>query len=350
MRQRDLSLDIIRIFACLMVVTTHAPMPATEAHSVLLAGISLFTLPCNALFFMVSGALLLPTPKTDRKLAPPYEFLKKRLGKVLIPTLLWSLFYIVVRAINYNLTIVEIVRSVLSLPFSPQGHGVLWFMYALVGLYLLSPILSAWLKTASEKEELLYLSLWAITLLYPILHKVVIVNTSISGILYNFSGYAGFFLLGHYLQHYGKRIRMWHSVALYALAIVLPLAIRLAHIDVDISMFMGDSIFGAIHAVFWWKMLKAFTYYCGKIQSWKSLLAHVSSLTFGIYLMHIFIMRNVLWNVQAIASMPQVGQIVVTIVLTFGLSLLFSWLISLTSLGHTLIGYRKAKSLNCNLK
>ncbi len=62
MKQRDLSLDLIRILACLMVVTTHSPLPSTESHSVLLASISLVTTPCNALFFMVSGALLLPSP------------------------------------------------------------------------------------------------------------------------------------------------------------------------------------------------------------------------------------------------------------------------------------------------
>ena len=62
MTHRDFSLDLIRILACLMVVTTHSPLPSAEAHSVLLAGTSLMTTPCNALFFMVSGALLLPPP------------------------------------------------------------------------------------------------------------------------------------------------------------------------------------------------------------------------------------------------------------------------------------------------
>lgn len=74
MKQRDLSLDVIRILACLMVVLVHSPLPAKEAHSALLAGISLLAMPCNALFFMVSGALLLPAPERDRKLAPPMSF------------------------------------------------------------------------------------------------------------------------------------------------------------------------------------------------------------------------------------------------------------------------------------
>ena len=62
MKHRDFSLDLIRILACLMVVLTHSPLPSADEHSVLSAGVSLITSPCNALFFMVSGALLLPPP------------------------------------------------------------------------------------------------------------------------------------------------------------------------------------------------------------------------------------------------------------------------------------------------
>ena len=42
--------------------------------------------------------------------------------------------------------------SLLNLPFAAQGHGVLWFMYTLVGLYLLAPILQSWLRTATQRE------------------------------------------------------------------------------------------------------------------------------------------------------------------------------------------------------
>ncbi len=75
MKQRDLSLDLIRILACLMVVTTHAPFPAATTHSALLAGVSLVTVPCNALFFMVSGALLLPPHVRVHRNCLPVPFL-----------------------------------------------------------------------------------------------------------------------------------------------------------------------------------------------------------------------------------------------------------------------------------
>ena len=60
MKQRDYALDLLRIVACVMVVMMHSPMPSADANGMLLSSLSYFTAPCIGLFFMVSGALLLP--------------------------------------------------------------------------------------------------------------------------------------------------------------------------------------------------------------------------------------------------------------------------------------------------
>lgn len=99
MKQRILFLDIIRVLACIMVVCRHAPMPwngVGDAPSVIRAFLvysSYWTLPCVCLFFAVSGALLLPA-----KIEPSEsgQWLKKRLNKVIWPTLIWTSFYLVI--------------------------------------------------------------------------------------------------------------------------------------------------------------------------------------------------------------------------------------------------------------
>lgn len=60
MKNRDLALDIIRVLACVMVVFMHAPLPSAQVNGMFLSSLSYFTAPCIGLFFMVSGALLLP--------------------------------------------------------------------------------------------------------------------------------------------------------------------------------------------------------------------------------------------------------------------------------------------------
>ena len=67
MKQRDLSLDLIRIMACVMVVVMHSPIPSDNANGLLLSTLSYFTTPCIGLFFMVSGALILPPPRLHLK-------------------------------------------------------------------------------------------------------------------------------------------------------------------------------------------------------------------------------------------------------------------------------------------
>lgn len=65
MKQRDYALDLLRIVACVMVVMMHSPMPSADANGMLLSSLSYFTAPCIGLFFMVSGALILPPPKKN---------------------------------------------------------------------------------------------------------------------------------------------------------------------------------------------------------------------------------------------------------------------------------------------
>lgn len=69
-------LDTVRVLACVMVVLMHSPMPADNAPGLFLSTISYLSAPCIGLFFMVSGALLLPV-KVDM-----FTFLRHRFTSV----------------------------------------------------------------------------------------------------------------------------------------------------------------------------------------------------------------------------------------------------------------------------
>ena len=140
---------------------------------------------------MISGALLL-----DNNLQTEV-FLKRRFSKIVFPTFFWTLFYLVVKFLKNPVHSEEYITSVLSIPFSAQGHGVLWFMYTLLGLYLLTPILSCWLKSVSKRDVEFYLVLWGVTLIYPYLEPILKINETNTGILYYFAGYVGYYLLGY---------------------------------------------------------------------------------------------------------------------------------------------------------
>ena len=138
--RRDVALDVIRLIACLMIVLMHSPMPGLGTSGSVLCGISYLTAPGIGLFFMVSGALLLKV-----NVGRPYEtrnFLRRRFTKILIPLVFWSF-------VGWGVEQYGIDNTELS---------ILWLMYCLAGMYLLTPILSRWLSVASKKEIEFYFS------------------------------------------------------------------------------------------------------------------------------------------------------------------------------------------------
>lgn len=66
-------------------------------------------------------------------------------------------------------------------------------------------------------------------------------------------------------------------------------------------------------------------------------------MTFGIYLVHIFIMRNILWHNNFILSINNYYlQTAVIIILTFILSAICTYLISLLPKAQYIIGYKSS--------
>ena len=324
-QKRDFKLDLLRIIAISMVVLMHSPRP-NSASGLVLSGISYITASGLVLFFMISGALLLDNQLSTR------DFLKRRFSKILFPTIFWSLVYLFVKYVDNQSTIADTLLSVFSIPFSAQGHGIMWFMYTLAGLYLLTPILSRWLKSASKLEVECYLLLWGITLLYPYLCLVFKLDESNAGILYYFSGYVGYFVLGYYLRfHY--HYRLWHVLAAIAVACLVPVVLYYSSIEYDFySMLWYLSLPVALMAFCWYVLVNRLP---NKTINW---ISEAAKLSFGVYFIHILVMRYCIWHVEVICSLPGIIQIIAISTVTLLLSFLISWLISKLPFSKYIIG------------
>ena len=142
---RNIFYDVLRVLACLMVIVIHAPRPDSGLSALTCTSVSLFCAPCMGLFFMISGALLLKGNG-----GKPFEtryFLRRRFTKILVPLVFWTL-------LGWGLEQCGVKNT---------EQGILWFMYCLAGIYLLTPILSRWLVLAKVKEIEFYLLLWLMT-------------------------------------------------------------------------------------------------------------------------------------------------------------------------------------------
>lgn len=309
--QRSLHYDIVRILAFSMVILMHSPSPASIDNGAVLSAISYLTYPCIGLFFMLSGALLLKRVDHIEEFSPG-QFLKKRFSKIFWPLLFWS-------GVGYLLSFLGVNNI---------ENAVLWFMYVLAGLYLLVPILNRWLSFASRREVELYLLLWSITLACPYLNLVFEFNLDFRSWLFYFQGYVGYFLLGFYLRQYGlnrvQNVVFW--LLLLFVSVALPICNLFWDWGLDCKQFFGTRTLAvAAMCVAWWKLIGRYAYL---FERFRAPIVAISKLSFGIYLVHILVMRNFLWKLGWMASLPGVAQIPVCAVLTFVLSALFCWVVS----------------------
>jgi surface polysaccharide O-acyltransferase-like enzyme len=308
-------------------------MPGSESDGLFLSALSYFTAPGIGLFFMISGALLLPV-KTDTR-----TFLRRRFSKIAIPTFVWSVLFLGIKAMTTKEPFSW--KALFSIPFTAQGNPSFWFLYALMGLYLLAPVISHWLNAATRQELAFYLLLWGLSLCFPLLQLVLDINTSATGILYYFTGYAGYFVLGHYMKTYPDRIQYKWLIPAVIAALVAPVVCKVKGLSVDFySVFWYLSIFVVIQCVFLWKLVFSLVPEHG----WPSInrvISKISVSTFGIYLVHFFIIRSLLWNWSPIlAIQPYFLQVFVIAAAAFFLSFGVTFLIGKIPGAQYLIGQK----------
>ncbi len=345
-KEKVYGFDIIRALACIMVVILHSPKPGNMANDngIFLSALSFFTAPCIPLFFMLSGALLMGSTMNTEK------FLKKRFRKFVMPLILWSIIYLIDKVVLGKInTFDTFLKCVLSIPFSPQ-EGVLWFMYTLSGLYLLAPVLSPWLLSQSKKVVVFYLCLWGITLCYPYLDNLLYLHnlmTPNADILYYFSGYAGYFVLGWFLKNKPIHQNNRNLIILVIGCVFFTcykITDKICHLGIDENDgFYFQSLAIAFFSVFWWyTCLSLSKLNFIKSNIIKTIIKTIANYSFGIYLCHILIMRPYLWNSPLICHITNYPLQTFTIVaFDFGLSLLLCYLISYLPFSKYIIAYHR---------
>lgn len=188
------NINLVKFIASIMVIVvhvsavnfTHLDSSAWDVSN----WYNSFSRVCVPLFFMISGALLI-RDNTSLK-----HFFTKRYVRVLIPLFAWSMIYFLYPYL-YGVEQKRSMTSMLSSPISVH----LWYLYALVGLYLLVPLLSKLYLSSNNHEKILFILIWFVTSsLLPTLNYTTSISVNIN--LYGLNlipGYIGFFFLGRYL-------------------------------------------------------------------------------------------------------------------------------------------------------
>lgn len=211
-KERIVFLDWIRVVACLMVMTVHAceciysddysfSFPSEQAKYAVLFFQSFVRPTAVPLFLMASAFLLVPI-KTGT-----LEFFRKRFVRVLVPLLVFLPIYAVLPTLwgaqSWSDAGRELAHCYINFPVS-GSH--LWYIYMLLGIYLIMPVLSPWLDKVSRKEELAFIAVWFFTSTFYRLRQLL--GGDIFGecwwnpnaTFFYVSGFAGYVVLAHYIR------------------------------------------------------------------------------------------------------------------------------------------------------
>ena len=208
---RNVALDLIRVVAIVLVLWQHASeyyyigdnLSIIHANIPLLTWMNSVARICVPLFVMISGYLLLPVSTSTA------TFFRRRFTRILFPWVFWCVAYAVYFMLRSGDGIATCIASVCRIPLNygvEVGH--LWYIYMLIGVYLLAPIVSPWLRQCGKRELQGYLALWMLTTLLPYLHHAGIAlwgeaSWNVTPAFYYYTGFGGYFILGHYLRRYG---------------------------------------------------------------------------------------------------------------------------------------------------
>lgn len=155
-QQRIPVYDLVRALAIVLIVLIHSSGCLSDASSLPLrledALLQSLVAPGVSLFLIISGVLLLGRDE------PVGVFFKKRFLRILPPFLFWSLVtFTLGRLMEGNRDFLHFLPDYFRDLATGGIHGIYWFVYMIIGLYLVTPVLRV---VCREERALLYLSLF----------------------------------------------------------------------------------------------------------------------------------------------------------------------------------------------
>jgi surface polysaccharide O-acyltransferase-like enzyme len=327
--------DAIRAYAIILVVMLHVSGTFVVQFDALdpsawwiMNAIDSFSRPAVPLFVMISGMFLLD-PARQQRIG---TFFKKRIGRIALPFFGWAMIYLAWRTIYHaeSMTTEEAVREIIQGPV----YTHLWFIYMIIGLYLLTPVLRIYVRYSSRSNQMYFLTLWFIfASVLPVIDRYLDLGSGIYRPVFQCLGY---YLLGHMLRDH----QLTRQQMRWALLLVLGLTAFTAAGSFVLTM-RNDGIFdGLLYgnsspnvflmsiAVF--LLLKSMDYgtFNEKVPVFSRITGWIASASFTIYLSHPIILElyqggMLGFRLNAMTIHPLIGLSVTTLA-TIAVCLLFA--------------------------
>jgi surface polysaccharide O-acyltransferase-like enzyme len=342
--------DLIRTLAIVLVILLHAAIEQFSINNEVSQGVLVrwwavdfydsIARVCVPLFVMLSGALLLQPYKVEE---PVHVFLKKRFVRIGLPLLFWGSAYFAWRyfANNEVFTLTSIGQGILS---GPYYH--FWFLYMIIGLYLVTPLLRVLVAHAERQVLRYFLLLWFIgSAAIPVIN--LFVTYSLVSNFFLVTGWIGYFMLGLYLLDTRVRPRTlyvalfsgfaWTIIGTYLITFFVG-----GQLQYFFYNFLGINVILASTALFLLLNTIPTDYVKKKSFSTNRLIHFIGQSSLAIYLMHVIVLESLhrgFFGVQiSITTINPILEIPLATAITFFICLILLYPASKIPLLKKIIG------------
>lgn len=166
MKQRVLFFDLARCVAAVAVISIHVLAPYRHELGIIPFDEWFTAIAVNSasrwavpVFILISGALML----SDSRPFDAKYYVKRRLGKVLIPFIVWSLFYVLLSGVSLTGFDASLSWEVLAESYHQSTYYHLGFFYYFIPLYFVVPFLQILVQRVDDNTVYMLTGLWLLT-------------------------------------------------------------------------------------------------------------------------------------------------------------------------------------------
>lgn len=314
MKEKKLNIEYIRVFAMFLTIVIHVSniyrrefLEISNFDYLISLLYNSVARICVPLFFMISGMLLI-NEKFD------FKKYYKRIGRYVLILIFWSLIYYFIN--NYNDISGTFLDFLIGTFFNANMTSKhLWFMYAIIALYIALPFIQNMCKSMTYEQENLFIILWGVfsgfSFLYlPFAENVLWhgVNVSYPVPIINGTYYLGYFVMGYILSRKFKNTKLTKKnnifcIFLYGLSIftivLITFVCSLVHnMAYDYTLWYRG-VFSIIASC------SVFIFFIGNEDKFKNkFVLKLSKYSFGVYLIHILFLKILSNNLDIISYNP----------------------------------------------
>ncbi len=318
-KKRNYNIDLLRIFSCIMIIALHETgfvYPYYFKWTCLQSVIR----PCLWVFCAISGYYLLNS-KDDIK-----SFYKKRLKKILIPFVIYSFFLLFANnIINHQPIFTNLNKSFLFNLYRGENSGHLWFIYSLLGIYLIIPFLKKMVEHLTNNQLLVLL--FIMYFFIGINPEIESFGLSTKIVMPLNSVMLFYFILGYYISKLKVNKKGFIILSVFEVINILSIVLFLRNANfIKATLYTSsfNMIFGVVYYFIFFDKLKI-------PKKLNNIIDFISNRTYAIYIIHLFILYRVSHYVNKPYTQGNIIYLVpIKVFLIFIVSLIITSIIYLT--------------------